>query len=479
IMGSSQRDLIAQFLTETLITVMIAALAALALFFLLMPSLVSMLGLPLQVNLVDPFIWITLLSISGAVTICAGSYPALLISRFNPVAAIKNQFSTGRIVGVSLRKTLVVVQFTATQVLTVATFFIVAQMELFRNVDMGFDRHAPIVSIRLMTSDPVLLNSFETELRRLPFINNVAKSFTLPSGVDRNRNSRNIGKPDAKDVKDFQSFEYSAIDENFLDLYGIRLLAGRNLTPADSAKNILVNEALMRRLGYRDPVDIVGEELKLGGDGMVHVVGVINDYYGNSLKERVDNIALDVNANRYRQVSVKLDLPSDQDMSEALTKMEETWKKIYPEHFFQYRFMDQNIAMFYEQELKYSRLFQIFSCMFILIGCLGLYGLITFVANRKGKEIAVRKTLGASVANIILMFSREYVALLTVSFVLAVPIAWYLVDQWLSNFENHVDPHWWLFGLPGAMVLVLALAVVSIKSFTAASANPVEKLRNE
>jgi ABC-type antimicrobial peptide transport system permease subunit len=353
-------------------------------------------------------------------------------------------------------------------------------MEFFRNVDMGFDRNAAVVTIRLLNNnDQSSLSSFESELRRLPFVENVAKSFTLPSGVERNRNSRNIGKPEANDVQDYQSYEYSAIDENFLDLYGIRLIAGRNLTSADSSKNILVNETLMKNLGYSNPQEIVGAQLKGGGGDVVHVVGVINDYYGNSLKERVDNIALDANAGRYRQVSVRLDLAADQNMTEVLTKLEQTWKSIYPEHEFQFRFLDDNIAMFYEQELKYSRLFQVFSAMFVLIGCLGLYGLITFIANRKGKEIAVRKTLGASVVNIIVMFSREYVALITMSFALAVPIAWYGVNEWLMNFENHIDVQWWLFAAPGVIVLAIALTVVCMKSFNAAIANPVDKLRNE
>jgi putative ABC transport system permease protein len=479
IMGSSRKNLIVQFLAETLLIVLIAAFVALGLVATLMPSLAAMLGLQVKINFFDPILWFSLVSIIGGVTLCAGLYPAFLISKYNPLAAIKNQFATGRIAGVSLRKTLVVFQFTATQVLAVATFIVVAQMEFFRSVDMGFNRNAVVVTIRLLNSDASPLNLFESELRRLPFVKNVAKSFTLPSGMDRNRSSRNIGRPDANDIQDYQNYEYSAIDENFLGLYGIRLLAGRNLTPADSGKNILVNETLMKNLGYRQAQDIVGAELKVGGDVQVHVVGVINDYYGNSLKERVDNVALDAAPDRYRQVSVLLDLAADQNMTDVLTTLEQTWKSVYPEHAFQARFLDDNIAMFYEQELKYSRLFQIFSAMFVLIGCLGLYGLITFIANRKGKEIAVRKTLGASVANIIVMFSREYVLLIALSFLLAVPIAWYGVNEWLMNFENHVAVQWWLFAVPGVMVLALALVVVCMKSFNAALANPVDKLRNE
>lgn len=479
IMGSSRKNLVVQFLAETLVVVALAACQALVLVAACMPSLVSMLGLHVEIDFFDWFVWITLASIIVTVTLCAGLYPALLISKFNPLTAIKNQFTTGRIAGVSLRKALVVIQFTATQVLAVATFIVVAQMDFFRNVDMGFDRHAAVVTIPLLDSDAPSLRAFETALRRLPFVENVAKSFTLPSGLNRNRSSRNIGKPDAKDIQDYQNYEYSAVDENFLDLYGIRLIAGRNLTSADSGRNILVNETLMKNLGYRQAQDIVGAELKIGGGELVNVVGVINDYYNNSLKERVDNIALDAAPGRYRQVSVRLALGPDQRMTDVLTTLEQTWHAIYPERAFQARFLDDNIAMFYEQELKYSRLFQIFLAMFVVIGCLGLYGLITFMANRKGKEIAVRKTLGATVGNIIVMFSREYVALITVSFALAVPIAWYSIRQWLMNFENHVDVQWWLFAVPGVFVLALALAVVCVKSVNAAMANPVDKLRNE
>lgn len=479
VMGSSQRSLIMQFLVETFVTVSMAGLLAMVIVFLFMPSITNLLGLRMNISPFDPLLWMSMIGIVLIVTICAGLYPAQLISRFNPIVAIKSQFNTGRIGGVNLRKALVVLQFTAVQILAVATFMVVLQMEFFRNVDMGFDRSATIITIRAFSEDPTLKSSFENETRKLPFVKNVSKSFTLPSGVVRNRSSRNIGKPDASSLPDFRSFEHCAIDENFLDLYGIKLLAGRNLTPLDSERNILVNEALMRDLGYQTPRGIVGVQLKRGDGMMVNVVGVINDYYGNSLKERADNVAMNALARDYRQFSIKLDLSAGQDLTNALTELERTWKSIYPEQAFHFRFFDENISMFYEQEAKYSKLFQIFSAMFIGIGCLGLYGLITFIANRKGKEIAIRKTLGASVGNIIVMFSREYAALIVLSFAIAVPIAWYGVSEWLSNFSNQIDVQWWLFALPGLIVLLIALTVVCAKSFNAAMANPVEKLKTE
>jgi ABC-type antimicrobial peptide transport system permease subunit len=207
---------------------------------------------------------------------------------------------------------------------------------------------------------------------------------------------------------------------------------------------------------------------------------VIDDFYSNSLKESVDNMALAINARRYRNASIKLNLQDDQgSVPDAITRIEKIWNTQYPDAIFDYQFFDENINAFYAQEQKYAQLFQLFSFVFLLIGCLGLYGLITFVVNRKSKEVAIRKVLGATLANILLMFSREYVQLIILSFGLAVPVAYYVVNNWLSNFAHHIQLNGWLFVVPGVLVLILALAVVGAKSARAANANPVESLRTE
>ena len=216
------------------------------------------------------------------------------------------------------------------------------------------------------------------------------------------------------------------------------------------------------------------------GGNKVTVVGVTDDFYSNSLKESVDNMVFVMKPRSSDFVSIKLNIQDGKgSLQDALKHIEKIWTAAYPEHIFSYDFFDENIKAFYAQEQKYAQLFQLFSFIFLLIGCLGLYGLITFVVNRKGKEVAIRKVLGATLNDILVMFSREYVQLIIISFLLAVPVAFYVVKSWLSNFKNQVELEWWLFVLPGVLVLVIALLVVGTKSLKAANANPVDKLKYE
>jgi putative ABC transport system permease protein len=484
VLGSQQRHLVLQLLAETFVVVGLASVVALIVVTALMPSIKNLLNLQIGYELTDPFILISLAVVIAFVTLCSGLYPAFIISKFNPVAALRSKFSNEKVGGINLRKVLVVVQFTITQILAVGTFIVISQMNFFRNVDMGFNRTAVIVNITLPDNYQKYLRPTTNELQRLPFVSAVSSSFTLPSGRDRNRSSRPIGRVSASSVQDYENFEYFSIDENYLDLYEIKLTAGRNLDESDTvrkdiASNVLINESLVKNLGIASPEEALGTEWKFGGGQKVTVVGVVNDFYSNSLKEGVDNIVMVYQPTSYNWLSVRLDLNAGQSMSNAIHDIEKTWSANFPEDLFQYKFFDDNISAFYTQEDKYSKLFQIFSMIFIGIGCLGLYGLITFIANKKGKEIAIRKTLGASISNIIIMFSKEYVMLIGISFAIAVPVVWYGVTEWLTSFQNHIELQWWMFASPGLIVMILALSVVGSKSFNSARINPVEKLKYE
>jgi ABC-type antimicrobial peptide transport system permease subunit len=226
------------------------------------------------------------------------------------------------------------------------------------------------------------------------------------------------------------------------------------------------------------PGEAVGRTLKMGDGKLVTVVGIVDDFYSNSLKEGVDNIVMLINPKDYLTMSVKL-ITQNGRLQENIQEIEKIWNANLPDFIFTYQFFDENIAAFYKQEQKYAQLFQLFSGIFLFIGCLGLYGLITFVVNRKGKEVAIRKVLGANVSNILMLFSKEYIQLILLSFILATPVAYYVVNNWLSNFANRIELQWWLFIIPGLMVLFIALLVVSTKSFRAANANPVDRLKYE
>jgi ABC-type antimicrobial peptide transport system permease subunit len=220
--------------------------------------------------------------------------------------------------------------------------------------------------------------------------------------------------------------------------------------------------------------------LKTGDGKMVTVVGVVEDYYSNSLKEGVDNIVFFHHEKSYSTMSIKLDMNNGTSaLPDRIKEIEQLWTSTFPDFVFNYRFFDENIDAFYHQEEKYAKLFQLFSVVFMLIGCLGLFGLITFVTNRKGKEVAIRKVMGANTLNILTLFSKEYVQLIILSFFLAIPVTYYAVNSWLDNFANKIQLQWWLFIAPGSFVLLVALLVVSTKSFKSANANPVDRLKYE
>jgi putative ABC transport system permease protein len=479
VMGSNRQNLILQFLTETFLLVLMAGVIALGLSEIILINLQSLLNLRMTgYNFTDPFILVSLITVVVVLTLFSGFYPSLTISRFNPITAIQNKFSTESVGGISLRKILVVVQFTITQMLVVGTFIVVSQMRYFRDVDMGFSKDA-IITARISDLDPGKRQILEDQLRAQSFVSDVSFSFTLPSGVRRNRSFQDIGRSDASSMEDYRVFEYAAIDPNYLRLYDISLLAGRNLTMADTTGNILINKTLVKNLELGSPQDAVGAELKMGSQ-RVTVVGVVNDFYSNSLKEGVDNLVMLVREENFSTLNVKLNVTDETgSLQESVTKIEKIWSATYPDFIFSYQFFDENIQAFYAQEDKYARLFQLFSFIFLLIGSLGLYGLITFVVNRKGKEVAIRKVLGATLASILMMFSKEYVRLIILSFLLAVPVTYYVVNDWLSNFKNHIALKWWFFVIPGLLVLLIAVLVVTTKSLRAARANPVDMLKYE
>ena len=480
VLGSSRSQLILQFLLETFLLVFCAGVLAILLSEIMLVNLQSILNIRMDhYHFLEPLTLLYWLAIIVVVTLFAGLYPSLMISHFNPIAAIRSKFGMERAGGISLRKMLVVFQFTITQMLVVGTFIVVSQMRYFHQQDMGFNREA-VLTAKISDMDPLKRRAMESQLREQAFVSHVSFSYTSPSGVVRNRAYLGIGKPDAASLEDYRVFEFAAVDTSYLGLYGIPLLAGRNLLMSDTTGNILINKTLCRNLGFDVPVDAIGRELKIGGGEHVTVVGVVDDYYSNSLKEGVDNIVMLIREENFSTLNVKLNVTGDRgSLAGAVKKIEKIWQTTYPEFVFTYNFLDENIKAFYAQEEKYSRLFQLFSLVFLLIACLGLYGLITFVVNRKGREVAIRKVLGATLANIMVMFSSEYVRLIFISFLLAAPAAYYVVNAWLSNFANHIALHWWVFVVPGMMVLTIALVVIVSRALGAANANPVEKLRCE
>lgn len=480
VLGSMPRQVMFQYFVETFIVVLLATLTALVICQVLLFHMQSLLNMPSrQINFPDASTLLTTFAIAGLLTLLAGFYPSLVLSRVSPVASMQSKFATGRVGGFSLRKVLVVAQFTLTQMMVVGTFIVAMQMKFFRDVDMGFDKDN-VITVRIPKSNPGAQKVMEDKLRSQAFISDVSFSYTLPGGVRRPGSYDGIGRPGASALNDFQVYEYVSIDKSFIGLYKMKLVAGRNLTEADSSGNIIINEALTKSLALGTPNEALGQNLKMGGDRLVTVVGVVGDYYSNSMKEVPGNIVMTMEPRNYSIVSIKLHTPPDRAaMQKAVAYIDKVWSEAFPEFMFNYTFLDENIAAYYVQEDRYAKLFQLFSFVLLAIGSLGLYGLISFVVNRKGKEVAIRKVLGANVSQILSLFTREYALLIVLSFTLAVPVSFYAVSEWLANFQNHISLTWYLFVVPGLSVLILGVLVILSKSLRVASLNPVDMLKDD
>jgi ABC-type antimicrobial peptide transport system permease subunit len=267
-------------------------------------------------------------------------------------------------------------------------------------------------------------------------------------------------------------------DEDYLKTFGLQLLAGRNyeLEKSDTVREALVNETLITKLGIQNPVNAVGKDIRLGGDSWIKIVGVIKDFKTNSLRETIKPTLVLAKKKFYERTAIKT---HSANLAATHAAIEASWNKFYPEYAMNGSFLDENIAHFYRQEEQLSLLYKIFAGLAIFISCLGLYGLVSFMAVQRVKEVGIRKVLGASIGNIVYLFSKEFTILITVAFVVAVPIAWYMMSSWLSNFAYRININVGVFALAVMISIIIAWITVGYKAIKAAVANPVKSLRSE
>jgi putative ABC transport system permease protein len=276
-------------------------------------------------------------------------------------------------------------------------------------------------------------------------------------------------------VADEFNTQVKQIDGNYLDLYKLKLVAGKNIHDLDTANGFLVNEKLARIAGFNNPEDILGKELKVWGK-KYPVVGIVKDFHTVSLRQPIEATVLFNRIRGYETLALKVDMRKSQDVIDVLKKK---WEARYPDHLFEYQFLDQSIQRFYQGEKRMSTLLGIFTTIAIFIGCLGLFGLATFMANQKTKEIGVRKVMGASVESIVMMFSKEYIKLIIIGFALSAPLAWFAMNSFLGEFAYKIELTPGIFLLGFGITLMIALVTVGYRSVKAAIVNPVKSLRYE
>src|SRR6266487_530941 len=477
VLGSNKSQLRIQFIVETFLIVTIAVILAAVITLLALSYVNKLLELSLSFNiLTNPAIILFLLTVTIVVTVLAGFYPSIVLSRFNPVNALKSKLTGNTAKGISLRRGLVVFQFIIAQALIIGTLIIVQQMNYFMDQPLGFDKDA-IINVPFRV-DSAWFSKEDYLRQQLLQVNGVqAVSFSSNTPVEDANDIWSTFKFDhATKEEDFKAITKFADDE-YVPTYKLQLVAGRNLQPAKMTREFLVNESLVKSLGLKKPEDILNKEISIWGDKIkCPVVGVLKDFNDRSFRNDLAPLLITTNGTMYSQAGIKL---STTNISSALQSVKTIWEQTYPDFVYEYRFLDDKVESFYKQENQLSQLYKIFAAIAIFLSCLGLYGLASFMAVQRIKEVGIRKVLGATAGNIVYLFSKEFIILIAIAFAIATPIAWYYMHQWLQDYAYRINISWWLFAAGGIVAIIIALVTISFQAIKAAIANPVKSLRTE
>jgi predicted permease len=477
VLGSSKSQLKTQFIVETFLIVTGAVILAIGITLLALPSVNHLLELSLSFDLFNhPAIILFLFAVTSIVTALAGFYPSVVLSRFNPVNALKSKATVNAAKGISLRRGLVVFQFIIAQALIIGTLIIVKQMNYFMNQPLGFDKDAIVnVPFRPDSTGGKLTDYVRQQLLTINGVQAVSFSSNTPVEDDNDMWTTFKFDHATKDA-DFQAILKFG-DNEYVPEYKLQLVAGRNLQPSDLTKEFLVNESFVKSLGFKKPEDILNKEISMWDDQIkCPVVGVLKDFNDRSLRQSVAPLIVTTNITMYRQAAIKLATTNIASTMESIKKI---WQQTFPDYVYEYRFLDDKIDSFYKQENQLSQLYKVFAAIAIFLSCLGLYGLASFMAVQRIKEVGIRKVLGASAGSIVYLFSKEFIILIAIAFVIATPIAWYFMHQWLQDYAYRIDVSWMIFLVSGIIAIVIALMTISFQAIKAAMANPVKSLRSE
>lgn len=476
--GGYTGQLVVQFFAEITVISFFAIVMALAVSEFMFVQLEDILGIRLQLDLFADLgtIWF-LLTLFVAVSFLSGFYPSVLLSRMNTVLALKNKITARKHSGgLNLRKALVVTQFTISQFLIIGTVIISAQMDYFTTKDLGFDKEA-IVKSYLPERDEVKTQRFRQELLANPQIKNVTFSLSSPTGSSNSFSSFNYA-PLASD-NDYRA-SFKCADEHYMDVFGLELLAGRNFYENDSNAYIIINERTAELMGFGDNYEeAIGEVFTSGwGDpGDKKIIGVMNDFHSSRLSQELDYVFLMYEPRVFYEIAFKLSEGSN--IKSSISHFESVWERVYPEYVIDWQFFDEDLANNYEQEQHIAALMNTFTVISILIGSLGLYGLIAFIAANRTKEVGIRKVLGATVLSIVRKFTTEILILIGIAFLLAAPAAYLILSQWLSNYRFRIEigPEFFVIAL--VTTLLVAIITVSYRTISTAMLNPARTLKDE
>lgn len=478
VMGSLKGQLIRQFLTESLVINFLAVLLAFAFVILVLPSFARLADQPMNLELfTQQGFWMGLGALFLIGTFLSGLYPAFVLSSFKPIDSLKglNSANSGN---TWLRKGLVVFQFMASVGLIIGTYTVYQQISFMRNQDLGVEIDKTLVIEGPGVADSTFqekFSAFGDVLKGNANIENVVVSTVVP-GRASGWNAGGIKREGAPDSEGKQ-YRVLGLGYDFVEAYEMEVIAGRSFSKdyGDEESKILFSRSAVQHFGFNSPEEAISTRISFWGQ-VYTIIGVLEDYHQTSLKDNFDHLIFRLQPDTRGYFSIKYTANNTQ---EVIKLAEENWAKFFPGNPFDYFFLESNYEEQYAADQRFGTVFSIFSSLAILVACLGLFGLAAFMTSKRTKEIGIRKVLGASVASILGLLSTDFLKLIAVAVVLAIPLAYYGMDQWLNGFAFRIELQWYIFAIPALLVLIVALTTVSFQTSSAAKANPVNSLRSE
>ena len=488
VVGGVRKQLISQFLTESVLVNLFGLVLAIIIVFLVQDIFNNLLQYKLSLSYLfskglsgySILIGLILIIVTGIFV--SGFYPAFVLSSFKPISVLKGKLSSSR-KGIAFRKALVIGQFSITVAIIIGSVVVLSQLQFMNKKELGFNMDQILV-----ISPPVLTNfdstfinrtnNFKEELKQITHVSGAATSWNTPGG-DIGR-SFNVRQADSATTSRY-SMRHTAVDYDFLNVYGIKLVAGRNFQPTDhdpvgrNLKNILINASAAKLLGFASPEAAIGKDI-MRGNRKWTVIGVVGDYHQKSLRYPLEPILFMPFYSTGSEISVKI---TPGDLRGTIAQIKKKYEAFFPGNLFDYTFLDERFNRQYKNEQIFSKAFGIFAGLTIFVACLGLFGLAMFSTIQRTKEIGVRKVLGASVSNILMLLSKDFIKLVLIASIIAFPLAWWVMHKWLQDFTYRINISWWVFALAGSVALLVALFTISFQAVKAAIANPVKSLRTE
>jgi putative ABC transport system permease protein len=473
ILGSGRGRLIRQVLGESLLLTAFSVTAAAALTVQAIPWFEQWFGLSLNLQLSGWGLLTALAGLTAAITLLAGAYPAWLLASFRPVEVLNGSTTAGGRRTAGFRKALVVFQFALSFGLLCSTFVIQRQLQYLQEKNLGFDKEHVLL---LRVNNPELYNKrdvFKERLLRQPGVQDVSFSSGSPGGFHDATSVKVEG------IEETMRMRIAFVDFDYVPTYDLQMVAGRPFSrefASDSSRAVLLNERAVQELGMT-PEQIIGTRLQLVSFDSLRrtVVGVVRDYHFSSLHDAVEPLVM---AASFGGTQIAVKAQGDR-LPEVIAAAEQAWTEQAPAFPFRYRFLDEQLDRLYQSEARQGRIFAFFAGIAIFIACLGMFGLAAYAASLRVKEIGIRKVVGATVSDIVVLLYRDFLKLVVIAILVAAPVAWYFIRDWLSEFAYHIDIEWWVFMLAGILAISIAMLTISFQSVRAALANPVESLRDE